>query len=75
MQLWKTLQMCFSLHSLRHQIQGRILNEPTAVAGALLRDDVQKSLEGVFKSHNLLNGRVSFCQLLQEQQTLDGREN
>ena len=35
----------------------------TPVAAALLRDNIQQSLESVFKRHNLLNVCVAPCQL------------
>lgn len=42
----------------------------TSVARPFLCDDVQQSLKSVFKCHNLLDGSVSFSQLLQQEETL-----
>lgn len=42
----------------------------TSITTAFLSDDVEKTLKSIFKCNNLLNGSVSFGQLLKKQQAL-----
>jgi len=42
----------------------------TSVAAALLRDDVEETLEGVLEGHDFLDGGVALGQLLEQQQAL-----
>lgn len=44
----------------------------TSVTAALLCNDIEETLESIFKRHDFLNGSIAFGELLKQQQTLLG---